>query len=349
MRKIAGWAYGPGVLPLRFVPDHEMHPGGAHEGLPNVVVDGSPNASTRLTLSHWPGSPTPPELRLDLSAEIAFAALARPELFDGIEAVTNNHADQDGAMSAFALVDPATALARRDLAIHVARAGDFGIARDRTAGRIAMTLAAFEDADRGPFGRELLDGPYPEVCGRLYQSILPLVPELLDHPDRWRHLWEDEDAHLDASLAAIADGTVHIDEHPGLDLAVVHVPDDWARRTASRFTMSVSSALHPMALPTSTDRLRLLVFEGDRPRLELRYESWVMLTSRPVLPRPDLRGLAARLAELDGRPWRADSPGALVPGLEPEDGTGLDPAIVQAEAERFLAVAPAAWDPFSPR
>ena len=344
-----GGAYGAVVLPLRFVPDHEMQPGGGHEGLPNVVVDGSPNPSTRLTLSHWPGSPTPPELRLDLSAEIAFAALDRPELFDGIGAVTNNHADQDGAMAAFALVDPPAALARRDLAIEVARAGDFGIARDRTAGRIAMTLAAFEDVERGPFGPDVLDGPYPEVCGRLYLSILPLVPELLDHPDRWRHLWDEEDAHLDASLAAIADGTVRVEEDVELDLAVVHVPDDWAQRAASRFTMTVSSALHPMALPTSTERLRLLVFEGDRPRLELRYETWVMLTSRAVLPRPDLRELATRLAELDGHPWQADPPGALVPGMQPVAGSSLAPATVRAEIERFLASAPRAWDPFASR
>ena len=61
---------------------------------PNVVVDGSPTASTRLTLSHWPGSPTPVDLLADLSAQIAFHALDRPaSLFDGIEAVSNNHFD----------------------------------------------------------------------------------------------------------------------------------------------------------------------------------------------------------------------------------------------------------------
>ncbi|MBK9970649.1 MAG: hypothetical protein IPP16_07900 [Acidimicrobiaceae bacterium] len=75
---------------LRFVPEHAI------AGIPNVVVDGSPNADTVLTLSHWPGSPTPPELRDDLSAQIAFRALSEPERFAGVEAVTNNHFDQDG-------------------------------------------------------------------------------------------------------------------------------------------------------------------------------------------------------------------------------------------------------------
>ena len=92
------------VSTLRFVPEHAI------AGIPNVVVDGSPNADTVLTLSHWPGSPTPPELRDDLSAQIAFRALSEPERFAGVEAVTNNHFDQDGIVSAFALLWPALAL-----------------------------------------------------------------------------------------------------------------------------------------------------------------------------------------------------------------------------------------------
>ena len=43
-------------MALRFVAEHEI------AGIPNVVVDGSPNPDTVLTLSHWPGSPTPVEL-----------------------------------------------------------------------------------------------------------------------------------------------------------------------------------------------------------------------------------------------------------------------------------------------
>jgi len=59
---------------LRFVPDHAI------AGIPNVVVDSAPNPDTRLTLSHWPGAPTPPGLRDDLSAQIAFHASVRTAL-----------------------------------------------------------------------------------------------------------------------------------------------------------------------------------------------------------------------------------------------------------------------------
>ena len=50
-------SYGRAMRGLRFVPYHRLGE------LPNVIVDGSPTSSTVLTLSHWPGSPTPTDLR----------------------------------------------------------------------------------------------------------------------------------------------------------------------------------------------------------------------------------------------------------------------------------------------
>ena len=38
----------------------------------NVVVDGSPNEGTVLTLTHWPGITQPAGLAADLSAQMAF-------------------------------------------------------------------------------------------------------------------------------------------------------------------------------------------------------------------------------------------------------------------------------------
>lgn len=64
--------------------------------IPNIVVDGAANEATVLTLSHWPGAPTPAELARDLSAEIAFAYLDAPCDHPPAEVVTNNHFDADG-------------------------------------------------------------------------------------------------------------------------------------------------------------------------------------------------------------------------------------------------------------
>lgn len=317
-------------------------------GIPNVVVDGSPNADTVLTLSHWPGSPTPPSLRDDLSAQIAFHALAQPELFEGVEAVTNNHFDQDGTASAFILLRPAAAFERREQLIDVARAGDFGTFASRDMARVAMVLAAIDDDAMSPLPKADLQLPYPQRCGALYEWALPRLEEMIDHPGRWRELWADEDAHLGAGLDALASGVVQITEYPDVDLAVVDVPEEWATRAAHRFTRGETAAVHPMAVNNSTNRLRVASVQGGRYRLELRYESWVMLTSRAVLPRPDLRMLAAELSADDTATWEADAPGALTPRLHAVGQSSLTPREFVARVRQFLATAPPAWDPFAP-
>lgn len=331
---------------LRFVPDHAI------AGIPNVVVDGAPNADTRLTLSHWPGAPTPPDLRDDLSAQIAFHALARPALFDGIEAVTNNHFDQDGLVSAFTLVHPELALLRRDQLIDVARAGDFGTFVSRDSARAAMVIAALDDDDRSPFANDVLSQPYPQRCAALYEWALPQLLEIVDSPDRWRHLWADEDAHLTASLDAIACGAVSIEEHRDIDLAVFTVPAGVAPSAASRFTVQRMDGVHPMAVANSTDLLRIAIVQDGRYSVELRYETWVMLTSRPVQPRPDLRLLADELDALEpaGGSWHADPPGALTPQLRwaTEGSSGLSPEHFLRTLRNFLQHAEPAWNPFEP-
>ncbi len=331
---------------MRFVPYHLL------DGRPHVVVDGGPTDGTALTLSHWPGSPTPIELLDDLSAQIAFHALARPGVFgiDRLEVVTNNHFDQDGLMSAFALVDPDAARARRAQAIDVARAGDFATFVDRDSIRIAFALAAWADPERSPLEPSIFAGEYDEQCGRLYEALLPQMSAVLDAPEEVRPWWDAEDAHLTESLEAIADGIVTVEERPDLDLAIVTVPESWAARATTRFTIDRSEAVHPAAVNAVTDRLRIATVQGGRCSVECRYETWVMFRSRPVMSRPDLRVLADRLnAEEPGdAAWRADAPGALTPALRLDVGdSGLGPTRFRAELERFLVDAPAAWDPYT--
>jgi hypothetical protein len=120
-----------------------------------------------------------------------------------------------------------------------------------------------------------------------------------------------------------------------------------------RFTQEWSEAVHPMAVNHATDRLRILLVQDHHFRLELRYESWVMFVSHAVLPRPDLAPLAEALTALEpgGVRWEADAPGVIAPRLRIAGGaaSGLAPEQVRARVERFLATAPAAWDPFAPR
>ena len=90
---------------LRYVPYEEL------AGRDDVVVDGSPTDGTVLSLSHWPHLSIPPGLKADLSAEMALDYLDRFDLHGSAESVSNNHFDQDGLVSLFALVSPDAALA----------------------------------------------------------------------------------------------------------------------------------------------------------------------------------------------------------------------------------------------
>lgn len=115
--------------------------------VPNVVIDGSPNAGTVLVLSHWPGIPTPSGVEADSSCQMVFRYLDRgADLQDGARVVTNNHFDQDGLAGIYPLTDPDDGVRRRRQLEGLAQAGDFGVAPDRTSARISMAISALDEA-----------------------------------------------------------------------------------------------------------------------------------------------------------------------------------------------------------
>ncbi|MGH2829107.1 MAG: DUF6687 family protein [Actinomycetota bacterium] len=73
---------------MRYIPWDDL------DGRPSIVVDGYPAEGTVLTLSHWRGAGTPEELADDLSTQIAFRYLDRPDLAVVADAVSNNHFDE---------------------------------------------------------------------------------------------------------------------------------------------------------------------------------------------------------------------------------------------------------------
>jgi hypothetical protein len=330
-------------MALPFVPYHEL------DGRPNVVVDGSRAPGTVLTLSHWPHSGTPAELAADTSAEIAFRYLDRPDLHVRAEAVSNNHFDEDGLTSVYVLADPHGALARRALVEDVARAGDFATPRTREAARIAFAISALADATTSPLDPALFDLAYPEHCGRLYEELLPRLPDLLDEPDKARDLWEAEDAHYEDSRRAIVDGRVTIAEIPDVDLAVVDLDESWAERTVHRFAQTNRGAVHPMAVHGATERFRLLYRRGRHYQVQFRYETWVQYASRTPMARVDLAPFAARLDEReDGRHWSFDGASEILPSLrlEGDAPSGWEPDRFRDALVAFLRAAPPAWNPY---
>jgi Family of unknown function (DUF6687) len=328
-------------------------PYGDLTGAPSVIVDGSPAEGTVLCLSHWPGIDSPAEFAADLSAQMAFAYLDAFDLHSPAEAVSNNHFDQDGLVGLFALASPGDALARRDLLVEVARAGDFAVTSSRTAARISMVLSAFADPGRSP----LRDLP-PDDDARttaLYGELLGRVAEICDRPDRYRDLWAEEDGTLGASEAALASGAVTITEMPDVDLAVVIVPEAAPDRGGHRFggQWAAAAGLHPMAVHNATDRGALLTIRGRRYELAYRYESWVQYRSRVVRPRVDLGPLASQLTAEEQRAcgtatWVAAGVAGLTPGLSPAGGaeSSLEADVVRDIVAAHLRAAPPAWDPY---
>jgi len=272
---------------------------------PNVVVDGSPAPSTVLALSHWPGNRTPAPLKDDLSAQSVFRYLDRPDLRAAASVVSNNHFDEDGLVSVYAMIAPEAARAQRAFWLDVAAAGDFGTYRERDAARTVFTLTAFSDAERSPLGAAFFAQPYARVTAGLYEHLLPRLPEIARDLPKWKPLWEEEGAKLADAEEALRSGRIRIEEVPDLDLAVVVVPEDFAGDP------------HPMAVHNATRLLRVLLVRGRRYELRYRYESWVELISRRPQPRVDLASLAEALGaeERAGARWEFDGIDAITPSL----------------------------------
>jgi len=281
---------------MKYVPYSELSE-------PNVIVDGAPNAQTMLTLSHWPKSPTPPELKDDLSAQIVFRYLDHPGFRVAAEAVSNNHFDEDGLISLYSMINQEKAYFFRELLIDVAAAGDFGTYRFPEAARIAFTIAAYADPERSPLAKEIFQQSYPETTAALYREMLPLLPEIVANPEKFRGFWKPDEEDLQSSEEAIRAGAIRIEEFPLIDLAIVIVPRE-------------IDVCHPFALHNSTDLFRILIMKGQSYEFRYRYESWVQYVSRPVMQRIDLTPLASQLSnEEKNGAWAFDGVDEITPRL----------------------------------
>jgi Family of unknown function (DUF6687) len=314
---------------MRYVPYYEL----AH--IPNIIVDGPANQHTRLILSHWPHSGTPWDLKADLSAQIVFRYLDRPDLNVQVDAVSNNHFDEDGLIGLFSILNPGAAQAQRDLLIDIAAAGDFGTFKFRDAAKIAFVIGAFADEETSPLPAGIFRCPYPEHTSGLYQEMLVRLPEILAKLEGFRSLWEPQEQQLLRSEAAFRSGGIRIEEIPSVDLAIVTLPEDHLD-------------CHQMAIHNTTNCFRILTMAGRKYELKYRYETWVQYVSARPLPRVDLGPLAKQLSEKEASAWKFDGVDAIIPRLYLENAaeSRIPPEAFRAEVEAFLANAPPAWLPF---
>lgn len=317
----------------------------ASRAVPNVVVDGSPNEATALTLTHWPGFGQPVGLAADLSAQMAYAFVRSGAAVDA-EVVTNNHLDQDGLVAMYALVAPDAALRYEELLVDVAAAGDFATYRHRAAAQASMAIAAFADPQRSPIADELT-GSYEMQCAVLYEQLLERLPDMVLRPEEFSELWIDEDRELTASESALASGAIVIEERPDIDLAIVDIAESEPRRRGHRFAADEYTGAHPMAINNATGCFRILQVHGRHYTYTDRYESWVQYQSRRPLQRVDLQPLADALSAADsGAVWTASSPSSLTPQMRSTEESSVDRAVVLDHLVAHLESALPAWNPY---
>jgi len=276
------------------------------KGVPNIIVDGAAQQDTVLTLSHWPGSDSPQAFRADTSTEIVLNYLATPgadqAYAPGVKAVSNNHFDEDGLCSVWAMLHPEAALEQRDLLVDVARAGDFSTYRRPQAAKVVYTIRSYLEPASSPVAGKL-KGDDGSGSSR-YKALLPLLGDFLEDTDRYGPWWDLEWSIMLRSKTLMVTGEVELHEIPHVDLAVAQSPEP----------------LHPMVLYNNTERLRVLTALPDgRYLLQYRYETWVQFASRPVMPRVDLTPLLPRLQELEQGEvrWVFDGNAVTRPNLQP--------------------------------
>ena len=315
-------------MSLRYVPYHLLGE------QPNIIVDGSGNDYTKLVLSHWPNNTTPTEYKDDLSAQIVFRYLEDSERqLDDIEVVSNNHFDEDGLVSLFAMVFPERAQAMKEFLIDIASAGDFSKCNSRDAARVSFVISAWTDPDRSPLKRTMFSGTTDELNQVLYEELLIRLEGLINKIDGFVRFWKPEVDVLSATEDAILEGKIKIEEDKDIDLAIVTLPDKGILKedmVLDKPKSWVSSVMHPIAVHNKIDCYRVMVIQKNRYELYYRYETWIDFVSRILKERVDLETLTKRLnlSEKSGGQWKFNGVDKIISRLELEgaDESSISPA-----------------------
>lgn len=113
-----------------------------------VFADGAGEGAVRedrdLELSHWIPNRTPTAYKADTSTEICMNYVASGTR--DYDLVVNNHADVDGVLSVFTLLEPEVALTHRATIVSAAEMGDFAAWGERTAQVLFQSLTWRLDA-----------------------------------------------------------------------------------------------------------------------------------------------------------------------------------------------------------
>jgi len=286
----------------------------ALENVPKLSVDGTVDNS--IHFSHWEGNSTPTEVKADTSTEIALNLVASPNraaLTQGIELVTNNHFDTDGALSCWTVLTGERALAYRDLLISAAEAGDFSEYSSDDGVRVSIAIQGSDQAspnndDGSPLAR-LLAGEEVDDERRAYELVLPKVEHLLTHINEYESLWRAGWENVVAAVESFEKAESTVVEHS--DISVITLAPKLfdgvgfspTRHSAPYTAISkfAKGQLFLIAIPTTS---------GWFYRIDYPYYSWAETVVRPRIARRDLSSalqlLNSRETGLEGR-WQTNN------------------------------------------
>jgi hypothetical protein len=288
----------------------------ALDNIPKLSVDGTVDNS--IHFSHWQGNTTPAEVKADTSTEIALNLVASPNraaLTDGIELVTNNHFDTDGALSVWTVLNGERALPYRDLLIAAAEAGDFSEHSSDDGVRVSIAIQGADQAspnnDTGSPLARLIAGENVDDDARAYDLVLPEVERLLTNINDYEALWREGWDSVAAAIESFERGESTVAEYSDTKVSLITLPPNLSdgagfspTRHAAPYTAISKYAkgeLFLIAIPTNA---------GWFYRIDYPYYSWAETVVRPRVERRDLTAvlqlLNSKESNYEGR-WKTDN------------------------------------------
>ena len=263
-------------------------------------------------LSHWPGNRSPRRWKADLSTGIclAFAAAdpsAQESFLGDVTYVVNNHYDTDGFLSLLVITAPEIVRPRAELCLAAATTGDFALLTTERAFAVDAIVTHLADPLCSPVAAEFeaLTGAARDLAR--YRWLCDHAAEILDHPEAFGPMYEDELAKTREAIEAGRDGAVDRRVFDAVGLTILTGPHDLPRVAVN----TLACTWRVLHIETGRD--------GTRFRYHDRAESWFELATLAPPRRVDLRPLAARLQALEASEdrgiWQADPPDYPVPEL----------------------------------
>ena len=298
--------------------------------VPKLSVDGTVDNS--IHFSHWEGNSTPVEVKADTSTEIALNLVASPNratLTNGIELVTNNHFDTDGALSVWTVLTGERALQYRDLLIAAAEAGDFSEHSSDDGVRISIAIQGSDQAspnnDDGSPLAGMLAGQEVDDDARAYELVLPEVERLLTNINDYESLWREGWEAVTTAIESFDRGHSQVTEYSDTRISLITLAPEIfdgagfsPTRHSAPFTAISKFAkgeLFLIAIPNSA---------GWFYRLDYPYYSWAETVVRPQVKRRELSSalqlLNSRESNRDGS-WKTDNR-EMTSAVKFLDGTG---------------------------